>query len=287
MNRPPRPFSVPPTPRCHPFRHRLRFETMSGQGLTEFLVLCLALIPLFLLTPMIAKYQDIVHATRMASRYAAFDAMTRNASMSTWKLEAQLAAEVRRRFFGNPDAPIKTGDTAGDFAAHQNMFWRDPAGGALIRNFGTDIKVSFGTAASASQADGFRAASDGMPFNVPLLNIANHLGLASDGIHTTNIDVTVAKLPQGLRYLQPFDTLDLSIRRHTSVVVDPWTANGPEQVEDRIDKTKLFPARTLRPLAEVIGASVTVFELGQVSKPHLADLPLWRDVVPTDRLRPH
>ena len=98
----------------------------AGQALTEFLVVALALIPLFLLVPMIAKYQDISHFTQLASRYAAFDAMTRNDSVSTWKPEAQLADEVRRRFFSNSDAPIKTGDVVGNFDANRNLFWSNP-----------------------------------------------------------------------------------------------------------------------------------------------------------------
>jgi hypothetical protein len=93
-----------------------------GQALTEFLVVALAVIPLFLLIPVIAKYQDINNATQMASRYVAFDAMTRNDTVSSgWKPVDQLAAEVRRRFFSNPDAPIKTDDVAGNFKANQNL----------------------------------------------------------------------------------------------------------------------------------------------------------------------
>ena len=38
---------------------------MRGQALTEFLVISLVLIPLFLLLPVIGKYQDISHASRL------------------------------------------------------------------------------------------------------------------------------------------------------------------------------------------------------------------------------
>ena len=64
----------------------------AGQALTEFLVVSLVLIPLFLLIPMIGKYQDISHATQLASRYAAFDAVLRNDSENAWKTPALLAA---------------------------------------------------------------------------------------------------------------------------------------------------------------------------------------------------
>jgi hypothetical protein len=98
-------------------------RAVQGQALTEFLVIALALIPLLLLTPLIAKYQDVANAVQMASRYVTFEAMTRNDAQSTWKTPGQLAGEVQRRFFSNPDAPVKTGDVAGNFvvlAAHRS-----------------------------------------------------------------------------------------------------------------------------------------------------------------------
>jgi len=81
-------------------RTRPTFQKMApgqgGQALTEFIVVALALIPLFLLLPVIGKYQDIAHSVQLASRYAAFDAMIRNDVSGTWKPESQLAEEVRR-----------------------------------------------------------------------------------------------------------------------------------------------------------------------------------------------
>ena len=59
----------------------------------------------------------------MAARYAAFDAMTQQPCRRHMEAEDQLAAEVRRRFFGNSDAPINTGDVADDSDAHRNPFW--------------------------------------------------------------------------------------------------------------------------------------------------------------------
>lgn len=87
-----------------------RSNLECGQALTEFIVLALALIPLFLLIPIIAKYQDIAYATQIASRYVAFDVMTRADGNSSSKPQKKLEDEVRRRFFGNSDAPIKTDD---------------------------------------------------------------------------------------------------------------------------------------------------------------------------------
>jgi hypothetical protein len=253
-----------------------------GQALTEYLVAAVAVIPLFLLIPLIAKYQDIGSATQMASRYAAFDAMTRNDSVGTWKPEGELAGEVRRRFFSNPDAAIKTNDVAGNFKAHQNLFWRGPRDEPLITDINSDVTVSFGPGNGATHDGGFTAAPDGKPFV-----LASQLDLRARGIYTANVSVKLANLPSGLKFYEPFDQIDLSIARGTSVVIDAWTAQGPEQVESRIaGNPAIFPAGKLAAISPLVDAAVSLIDLpGGISGPKLGQLEFWRDVVPQDRLR--
>ncbi|RZI43941.1 hypothetical protein EGT07_00455 [Herbaspirillum sp. HC18] len=254
-----------------------------GQALTEFLVVALALVPLFLLIPVIAKYQDIAHATQMAGRYAAFQATIRNDSTTGWEPENELADEVRRRFFSNSDAPIKTKDVAGDFKANQNLFWRDPQDNALISSF-KDVNVSFGFAGGGSHTDAFSSASDGKPFP----GIPSQLGLSARGIYTANVSVKLANLPAGLKFYEPFDKIDLSITRSTSVVIDPWTAKDPAQVESKIaGSAAIFPVGSLSAVSPVVDAAVSIIDApGGLSSPRLGNLDFWRDVVPRDRLRP-
>ena len=45
----------------------------SGQALVEFLAMALALVPLFVLIPLVGRLQDQAHAVEMSSRFAAFD----------------------------------------------------------------------------------------------------------------------------------------------------------------------------------------------------------------------
>lgn len=253
-----------------------------GQALTEFLIVAIALVPLFLLMPVIAKYQDISHATQMASRYIAFDAFTRNDSASSgWKPESQLADEVRRRFFGNTDAPIKTNDAADDFDANQNPFWSDPRGDSLIKDIDNDVKVSFGFDNSSSHDDAFSSASDGLPFV-----LRNQLDLRARGIYTANVSVALANLPAGLAFYEPFDRIDLSIARGTSVLIDPWTAKNPQQVESKIaGNAAIFPVGSLSAVSPAVDAAVTLIDApGHFLGPKLGKLDFWRDVVPQDRL---
>lgn len=262
----------------------------SGQALTEFLVIALVLIPLFLLIPLIAKYQDIAYQTQMASRYVAFDAIANNEWQSKWKDPAQLAGEVRRRFFSNPDAPIKTNDTAGNFTAHRNPFWNGPSDKSLIADFDTDIGVSFGSDRKAAQAGSQLPAADGKPFNgiggtEIETNIADQLSLKTSGVFIGNVSVKLANLPDFLKATQPFDKIDLTMTRHTGVIVNGWDAANPQQVVSRIDSKSLVPGTLLRPLQPLSAVVVAVAEAGQLPAPRLGELEFWSDVVPSDRLK--
>ena len=268
-----------------PYLHE---RAARGQALVEFLGMALVLVPIFLLLPMIAKYQDMVHSTEMAARYVAFDATIRNdAANGGWKPDDQLAGEVRRRFFSNPTAPIKTNDVPGDFKAHQNLFWRDPLNNALIRSFDNDVGVSFGETASTDRAAGFRGASDDTVF-------VNHdaLDLHARGIFRGNVSVTVANLPATLN--GPTHTYDglkainLVLRRHVDLVPDAWTAKGPDDVISHIDGDAVNPGVALAPLSAVIDPAVMLMELPRGICPHcgpkIGQLDYWREEVPTDRL---
>lgn len=264
----------------------------QGQALTEFLVVALLLVPLFLLLPTIGKYLDIAHATQVASRYAAFDAMHRNSSTPEgWKPPTVLADEVRRRFFSNGEAPVKTGDTAGDFDAHRNVFWRDSQRKPLIRHVGSDVRLGFGAAGGATtQAAGFGQASDQTPF----VNLGPVLDIPEHGIFTAAVSVDLANpeaLPGSYAATHDlFSQLGLRMTRHTSLAVGGWAARGPAQVRDRIDHAVMYPGRILKPIKPVVDAAVVIVESPSCLKgkcikgPELGELDFWDDVVPKDRL---
>lgn len=263
-------------------RQQIR-QPYKGQALTEFLVLALALVPLFLLIPLVAKYQDISHANQIASRYVAFEAVTRNPStVNNWKPESQLADEVRRRFFTNTDAAIKSNDATDNSAAQQNLFWRNYKSEALINNVNNDVTLSFGFDQNPTQNGAFNAASDGNPF---LLN--NQFNLAANGIYTANVTTKLANLPAGLLAYEPFNQINLSMRRSTSIVLDPWQARNPQQVENNVGNSSIvFPSNLLTGISPLVNGVINVIDLpGNLSGPKLGELEFWRDVVPQDRLK--
>jgi hypothetical protein len=265
----------------------VRERAARGQALVEFLGLALVLVPILLLLPMIAKYQDMVHSTEMAARYVAFDATIRNDATTGWKPNDQLAGEVRRRFFSNPTAPIKTNDVPGDFAAHQNLFWRDPLNNALIRSFDNDVGVSFGATGSTDRAAGFAGASDGTPFR-------NHgaLDLDARGIFRGSVSVTVANVPATLNgpthSYDGLKAINLVLRRHVDLVPDAWTSVDADAVIGHIDGALVNPGAALGPLKALVDPAVMLMEspggLCAHCGPKIGELDYWREVVPADRI---
>jgi hypothetical protein len=273
----------------------LKKNSQRGQALVEFVVFSVALLPLLLLIPMIAKYQDISSTTQAASRYVAFEAMNRNAdTVNGWKDEASLANEVRRRFYSNNDAPIKSGDVAGDFKAQQNLFWRDPTDRALIEQINRDVTVTYGNGNGTTHQAGFIAnssANDGA-----FAGFNNNMNLSNTGVYQANVAVKLLNVPADLALHKPFDTLNLSIRRSTSLALNPWTATDHGQVNQRVGNSgAVFPVGQVQGLTALLDPLVAAAELpgrilggsgGKTSGPMIGRLDFWTDVVPADRLRP-
>ncbi|OYW39238.1 MAG: hypothetical protein B7Z35_04690 [Hydrogenophilales bacterium 12-61-10] len=240
----------------------------QGQSTVEFVVLGAVLVPLLLIVPLIGKHMDIAQATAVASRYVAFEGIARHSSSTDgWKSDADLAQEVRRRFFSNSDAPIKTHDMAGNFNAHRNPLWFDHRGTPLLSDFSNNVGV---TTQKQTLAQPFGALASG--FKLP-----------QDNLYTGEVTVNIDDIAN----LVPFDTLGLKVSRHTSLLVDPWAASGSAQVDAKIKQASvLFPYQPLaliaaplavlmsNPLMAVLGTDSTPPEVGRVDP----------DRVPADRV---
>jgi hypothetical protein len=241
--------------------------------LVELVVLSLVLVPLLLLLPLLGKYQDVAHATQMASRYVAFDAMVRNNAQNAAKPRAQLEEEVRRRFFSDPEAPVKTRDVAFDQDGHRNVLWRNPDNAPMIARF-SDVRVALG----------IQPAGDRAPFTPGLFP-----ELGGTGIYTAGVSVAIANVPQGIRALEPFDRLNLVIQRRAAILVDGWSGRSPAAVQGKLDDARVFPGSLLRPLSGILAplfhppSPAMGIEMGN-PPPKLGQLDFWADVVPADRL---
>lgn len=235
-------------------------RAQRGQATTEFVVLALVLVPLFLGVALIGKYIDMMQATEQASRYVAFEGVARH-SGSSWKSDAELALEVRRRFFSNSDAPVKTNDAAGNFAAHRNPIWSDAGGRPLIDNFEERVGVQ-------TQVAGRNA--------IPMAYWAGGLALSEDNLYTGTVTASPADVPN----FRPFDSIGLTISRRTVLLADAWTARDPGSIRGRIeDATGMLPLELARPIVDAIGQVPTL-----IFDPALELNNFDWDIVPCDRL---
>lgn len=236
----------------------------AGASTVEFIALALVLVPLFLIMPLLGKYTDLAQTTEIASRYVAFEGTVRNTS-SSWKTDAELAAEVRRRFYSTSDAPIKTHDVAGNFPGHRNPVWSDYQGKPLLADFDADVSVETKVESKHVPAAAVFSGSAGFD-----LNEAN--------LYTGRVTVR----PRKVALLKPFDTLDLVLSRTTSVLVDGWTAASPGTVKSKVQGAGA-PAYPIA-LLEALGST-----LGQVPPlildPAMDVNNINPDIVPADRLQ--
>lgn len=232
-----------------------------GQATTEFLILALVLVPLFIGVPLLGKYIDLMQTAEQASRYVAFEGAVRN-SGSSWKADAELATEVRRRFFSSSDAPVKTGDVAGDFVAHRNPLWSDASGGAFIDEFEKDVAVS-------TRVSGRNPIAATAPYR-------SALGLSNDNLYTAAVSV----LPSRISGFAPFDDLDMTMTRRTVLLADAWTGRTPASIRAKIEGSVLtFPLAQAKAIVDVVGLLPTV-----IFDPALKVGAFDWDVVPCDRL---
>lgn len=235
-----------------------------GQSMAELLTVSLALVPLFLIMPLLGNHLDMSQQAEMASRYVAFEGTVHHArSLNGWTGDARLSEDVRRRFFSRSDAPIKTQDTVSNFAGDRNPVWTDPAGNAMIEDIRRDVWVN-------TQVDSKNALIGAVhqgAFQLPKDNLLN---------------ATVTVKPRNFAMLQPFDRLNLSITRRTSVLVDAWSARSPVDVATRVENADFvaYPILPLKLLGQTVGQlPVLVLDKG------MSVGQVQPDIIPCDRLQ--
>jgi hypothetical protein len=100
--------------------------------MTEFLVICMVLVPVFLAIPMLGKYMDIQHSAIQGTRYLAWE---RTVWTPGKKSDAQLENELRNRVFTGPATPVKAGDGKAAPASY-NPLWKDVGGRPMLADYG-------------------------------------------------------------------------------------------------------------------------------------------------------
>jgi len=247
---------------------RFPARRIHGQSLTEMIVLMIVLLPLFLVVPLIGKYADIAHQTTNAARYGAFEITVRGPYAT--KDPATVQSEIQRRFFTTWDAPIKTGDVAGNTANYRNPLWVDYRANQLIANVQTDV-----THTVTVEDSPVPVGSD-----LPLLPSYSDFNLPRNNFFTSSVDVKPA-VPTRLK---DWTGISLAMHRQAGIVTDSWAASGAAQVKDRVNNMGggwTLPMDTLK----LLGLALTPpIELLLDPAPDFGNPD--PNVVPCDRLDP-
>jgi hypothetical protein len=108
-----------------------------GQALAEFLVTLVALVPLFFIIPMIGNYLDLRSSVVQAGRYAVWERTIWLGDSNTAakaKSDGDIQNEIRERFFGAVDTPLRYDDKASrsKLRAQNNLVWSDHTGQKIM-----------------------------------------------------------------------------------------------------------------------------------------------------------
>ena len=258
----------------------------SGNAVTEFMAMFAVLAPLFILIPALGRISDMNQSSIEASRYLAWE---RTVASSGQKSDGQLATEVRRRYFSNIDAFIKTNDTAQDQDGYRVQSWHDHSGKWMLRKF-DDVTV--GTQNSETPGAAAQAVAGAMSTFITLLgkfNTSADFDLDSKGLYRAEVNVNVGSINippfnQGTDCAnQQTNETFLCLRRHNVILADTWSASDPAHTERRVKA--LVPAGIFDKVSKLTDAISAIPFLQEFDgfKPGFV-VP---DVIPADRLGPY
>lgn len=221
-------------------RERDSFAVFArGQAMTEFLVVCLALIPFFLAIPLLGKYMDIRHGAIQGARYSAWE---RTVWAPAGKTDVELEREVRNRLFTPIGTPLLASDRTQPLAAY-NPLWRDSGGQPMLADFDA-VKALLEGGASGETTPGLVYNSIVQTL-VDLFNDVSGAFAKIGGVRPSRFEidvhgmysgtVTVAIVGQGTRgtpapglhWMAPgVPPIDLRVRSNV-IVTDTWSASSP------------------------------------------------------------
>lgn len=256
-------------------------STEKGQAMTETLVLAMAVVPFLIAIPLVAKYQDMRHATVSASRTAAFECSIRPEACADAEAQTEIEAHVRRRHFSQRQIDIHSHDLPTDQSvqAGGNRFWRNREGQPLIARQ-DDVSLSITQEWANAMQSGYRDAArrvghtslpgnsqptrgsapgEEAPAKPPkLMRLAeamsevvgpNAFGMSFfGGLVSATVQSRAwfdPKLAQGLHWDRPLNQ-PLSFASKTVVLTDSWNASSAkgseaQSLQSRVDQGKRLP----------------------------------------------
>jgi hypothetical protein len=250
-----------------------------GQAITEFVVVCLLMVPLFLAVVYVGKYSDVKQTAIEASRYAVWERAVD--PTSAHKSDAQIQQELEVRIVGNGgrnDGKLQSTDAAASTSTDDtayNPLWFDQGHKRMLNKL-TDATVVGGIQDTAAPSSGTTA---------KLANAVNGVEakwLKLDTAGWLRADVNIPLLNVNFA---PLSDINFAAGSTTVLYGDAWNAGGSASV---IATTKrAAPADMLLnsgPFNTVMSGIRTFVGLVEPSFRNFYPGCIAPDVVPTDRL---
>jgi len=255
----------------------------NGAAITEFVIMLVVMVPMFLMIPIMGKVGDLNSTTIQASRYAAWE---RTASDRSDKTDKRLELEMQNRFYTNMDIGIQTGRGQLKTKKDQNPLWR---GYGKERVFNSPQKDAMGTlqagktpgkfagqmAGAISKIGGaFSSFNDKADFDINMralyqANVAVNVG-------SNRIGFDGSKNCDGKKDKKVFSC----IKRHSVLLTDGWSAGSRRNAESRTAGMVMMGSLTkLEKAIKLVGKIPGFTELGGF-KPGYVD----SSVIAPDRL---
>jgi hypothetical protein len=269
--------------------------------MTEFLIACLVLIPLFLAMPLLGKYLDINASAVQGARYVAWERTVWNPAD---KSNARLENELRNRVFTAVGEPVRPGDGAAPPAGY-NPFWRDPEGKPMLASY---ADVSAHTEASPGQTTPGLIYSKVTSTLVDIFNTVMDWLEAIGGVRQAQFEIDVKGMYSGtlgvgiaeqgtsaqasrMPTLLHVDPIQVVVRPNV-IVTDTWTVSGLNNPDvhhctsDQDAMSELCQVAPLVPTTALSGWFNTLTHIVGKVIPEFARLDyghLQSGVVPQDR----
>ena len=282
------------------FRTKSVSNLQTGQAIPEFLAFAIAMVPIFLMIPMLGKISDMNQKTLLAARYGAWErtvwrmaddneAYSCNQNIryadqdEIKKNNATLEKETQKRLFGRNNVFIATcNESPRERDRERSYLWRTASDKPILARF-SDVRSAdpvIGGTGNGYVNGGFSLMKTGVD------GLFGSSSIDSNGLYRSTFTVNVATNPKLKGFEQGKDCNNKAsnsyltcIRRHNTIYTDLWDAGHRELVKKRVTN--------MVPLENAKGAVDTIAGLFDFLFPGLKTLDLGHvepDEMPEDRL---
>jgi len=229
-----------------------------GSAITDFLVSCLVIVPLFLLYPLIGNLSDVEHSAQQGARYAAWE---RSVHPSHAKANPRIQQEIHARIVTQQAFIVSElpPQQAGDLKDADRTLW----GMAVPRGKGDRQElVSFqneGYAGTAGHSEDAGASGDLM------IIVEGMQDIDRGGLHTARVNYAINEIAllgfkgKATCNVGQSDAYLTCMDRHNAILVDDWSASDPGQVQARVQERMPFMLELWKPLAGALDKAESAF----------------------------